>query len=87
MLNFSSLKSRTKLEHHNTSLKDLEHEQTISTQLREKCTRLKAELQDTHAAEQELLMENDNIKGTVTCSSTTFHFDLLVVIYYVHQLN
>ncbi|XP_030839312.1 centrosomal protein of 83 kDa-like isoform X2 [Strongylocentrotus purpuratus] len=56
---------KTKLEHHNTSLKDLEHEQTISTQLREKCTRLKAELQDTHAAEQELLMENDNIKASL----------------------
>nr|XP_054752286.1 centrosomal protein of 83 kDa-like isoform X1 [Lytechinus pictus] len=57
--------TKTKLEHHNTMMKDLEHEQTVSTQMREKCARLKAELQDTHAAEQDLMMENDNIKASL----------------------
>ncbi|XP_071490430.1 centrosomal protein of 83 kDa-like [Diadema antillarum] len=56
---------RAKMEHQTSLGKDLEQEQTTNTQLREKCTRLKAELRDSQAAEQDLMAENDKLKETL----------------------
>ncbi|XP_072181925.1 centrosomal protein of 83 kDa-like [Diadema setosum] len=56
---------RAKTEHQTSLGKDLEQEQTMNTQLAEKCTRLKAELRDSRAAEQDLMAENDKLKETL----------------------